>query len=233
MRRIALMSVVLLVVMWLVLPINMAFAAAPRAVQLGQPAKELSAEWWQWVWSIPGSVNPLLDATGDFCAVGQRGDVWFLAGNFGGTTVRTCIVPEGKTLFFPVVNLGPFDSPNQCGQGPESLGSVKDMRALAAASIDGATNLSVTLDGERVKQTQRVKSEVFEVSMPPDNVFVFLGITPCDPGVYSPAVDDGYYVHIKPLETGSHTLHIHAELPDSAFVLDVTYNLTVVPITLK
>ncbi len=233
MRKIRLIVLALLVTLGLMLPINMAFAASPRAVQLGQPAKELSAEWWQWVWSIPGSVNPLLDATGDYCAVGQHGDVWFLTGNFGGTTVRTCIVPEGKTLFFPVVNFGPFDSPNQCGQGPESLGSVKDMRALAAATIDGATNLSVTLDGKPVKQIRRVRSEVFEVSMPPDNVYVSLGITPCDPGVYSPAVDDGYYVHINPLEAGSHTLHMHAELPDSGFVLDVTYNLTVVPVKLR
>ena len=233
MRKIKLIVVVSLVTLGLMSPINMAFSGSPQVVQEWQPAKELSAEWWQWVWSIPGSVNPLLDTTGDHCAVGQRGDVWFLAGTFGGTVVRTCIVPEDKTLFFPVINSGPFDSPNQCGQGPDSLGSVKDMRALAAATIDAATNLSVTLDGKSVKQIQRVRSEVFEVSMPPDNVYVLFGYTPCDPGVYSPAVDDGYYAHINPLHVGSHTLHIHAESLPTGFVLDVTYHLNVVPVKVK
>jgi hypothetical protein len=50
-------------------------------------------------------------------------------------------------------------------------------------------------------------------------------------GVYSPSVDDGYYVLLKPLSVGNHTLHIHAE--STGFTLDVTYDLTVVPVQLK
>jgi len=50
-------------------------------------------------------------------------------------------------------------------------------------------------------------------------------------GIYSPAVDDGFYVQLNPLKVGSHTLHFHAENP--GFVEDVTYNLTVVPVLLK
>ena len=49
-------------------------------------------------------------------------------------------------------------------------------------------------------------------------------------GIYSPAVDDGYYVKLNPLAVGSHTLHIHAEQPSAGLVLDVTYNLNVVPV---
>ena len=233
MRKIRLMTVVLLVALGLTLPINIVLAAGENSNQQGESAGELSAEWWQWVYSIPGVVNPVLDATGAYCAVGQCGDVWFLAGTFAGAAVRSCIIPEGKTLFFPVINNALFDSPNQCGQGPGSLGSVKDTRAQAAAFIDSATKLSVTLDGKSVKQTQRIKSQVFEVSMPADNIYVYFNITPCDPGVYSPAVDDGYYALINPLGVGSHTLHIHAESPLSGFVTDVTYNLTVVPVKLK
>ena len=44
--------------------------------------KQLSAEWWQWVLSVPTSVNPLLDPTGGNCMIGQRGATWFLAGAF-------------------------------------------------------------------------------------------------------------------------------------------------------
>ena len=35
------------------------------------------------------------------------------------------------------------------------------------------------------------------------------------------------------LNVGSHSLHIHAENPSQGFTLDVTYNLTVVPVVQK
>src|SRR5438094_251661 len=63
-------------------------------------ASLLAAQWWQWAYNTPASVNPLTDSTGQFGAVNQpAGNVWFLAGNFGGTTVRTVTIPAGKALF--------------------------------------------------------------------------------------------------------------------------------------
>jgi hypothetical protein len=94
---------------------------------------QLTAQWWQWAFSIPTAQNPIADPTGGSCMIGQRGSVWFLAGNFGGTNKRTCSVPEGTTLFFPVINQAFFNSPN-CGQGPENL-SVKFMREQVANFI--------------------------------------------------------------------------------------------------
>src|SRR5437867_1446450 len=66
---------------------------------------KLSSQWWQWALSIPTGENPMLerDTTTERCTVGQRGDVWFLAGIFGvGSATRNCAVPEGTGLFFPV-----------------------------------------------------------------------------------------------------------------------------------
>ena len=107
------------------------------------------------------------------------------------------------------------------------------MRASAAAFIDGATNLSVKVDGKAIKNLPRVQSQVFEVAVPEENVFdaPCLGNAPA--GIYSPAVDDGFYVRLNPLQIGNHTLHFHAENPSQGFTLDVTYNLTVVPVLLK
>jgi hypothetical protein len=196
--------------------------------------KQLSAEWWQWALSIPTSENPLLDATGGKGVIGQRGSVWFLAGVFeGGTATRTCFVPEGKVLFFPVINAINFNTPNVCGQGAGNL-LVSDMRALSAAVVDGAANLSVAVDGIAIKNLRRVKSEVFEVALPEENVFDSLcggpGTLPAD--TYSPAVDDGIYARLNPLDIGHHTLHFHSESQSSAgtFVQDVTYNLKIVPV---
>src|SRR5262245_19870660 len=89
---------------------------------------ELSAQWWQWAFSIPTSKNPLFDDTGVYCMVGQRDDLWFLGGSFSGPVTRTCTIPEGTSLFFPVVNNVQFDSPNLCGQGEESI-PLKTLRA--------------------------------------------------------------------------------------------------------
>src|ERR1700736_6805150 len=74
-------------------------ALADDRIELDQ----LTAKWWQWAFSIPTAQNPIADQNGRSCMIGQRGSFWFLAGNFGGTTTRTCAVPAGPTLFFPVI----------------------------------------------------------------------------------------------------------------------------------
>ena len=76
---------------------------------------------------------------------GQRGDVGFLAGTFTGRTFsRRCTVPQGVPLFFPIVNTVQVNTPFICGQdGPLS---VAEMRANTAASIDGASGVTATLD---------------------------------------------------------------------------------------
>jgi hypothetical protein len=67
-----------------------------------------SAKWWQWLYSIPLESNPQLSGIPPNpdvdCSQGQSGPVWFLAADFGGTAVRSCTVPTGISLFFPVVN---------------------------------------------------------------------------------------------------------------------------------
>jgi hypothetical protein len=214
----------------LMVPIEVAFADSGRA-----PLKQLSAEWWQWVLSIPTPENPLLDPDGDKCTVGQHGSVWFLAGNFGGgTTTRTCSVPADRLLFFPVINSVSIDTPNVCGQGPERI-PVEELRAGSAALIDGATELSVEVDGQEVKNSRRIQSRIFSVAVPEDNLFdapcADAGNVPA--GIYSPAVDDGIYVRLNRLEEGPHTLHFHAENPNQEFVVDITYNLTVVPVSVR
>lgn len=203
----------------------------PSAAADAGSLPSLTAEWWQWVISIPPAQNPVLDSTGANCVVGQRGGTWFLAGTAGGSVTRNCTLPEGVALFFPVANYVFVDSPNACGQGPDAT-PVKVMRAAVEELIDGVTNISVQLDGEPVGRVQRIRSRVFAVTMPEDNFFD----APCATaggspgGVYPTAVDDGYYASLRPLSPGEHTLHFHAEVPDFDVVLDTTYNLTVVPV---
>jgi hypothetical protein len=196
--------------------------------------QDLSAEWWQWALSIPTSVNPQLDTTGENAVVGQHGKVWFLAGIFGGSEVdvaRTCSVPEGTALFFPVINSVNIDTPGVCDQ-VGSL-SVEQLRAASAGVVDGATDLLVELDGVPIKNLRRVQSKIFAAALPEDNVFD----APCGgtvpAGIYSPAVDDGFYVLLDKLSAGNHILHFHAQNSSQGFRQDVTYTLTVEPVSTK
>jgi len=187
--------------------------------------RDLAAQWWQWALSIPAPVSPLLDdTTGANCMVGQRGPNWFLSGTFGGGTVsRTCSVPQGVTLFFPVVNAINFDTPGVCGQ-VGSL-SVAELRGFSADFINSIDKVTATLDSKTVRPIQRVRSVVFAVALPEENIFDSDACS-VPSKIYPRAVDDGYYVMVDDLGVGQHVLQFTAK--GAGFDLNVTYNLWVV-----
>src|SRR5689334_20097251 len=82
----------------------------PSAVHYGKTYAEWSASWVSYANSVapPDCVSPMLDATGASCTLYQdpQSPVFFLVGNWGGVSRRTeCVVPSGKALFFPLVNV--------------------------------------------------------------------------------------------------------------------------------
>ena len=179
----------------------------------GRSYGEWAAAWWQWVLSIPSDAHPLLN-TAD-CTTGQSGPVFFLGGTFvTGPVQRSCTVPSGKSLFFPILN-------ELRASFPPPFVTINDQRSLNAADLDGAT-LGVDLGGKELRSLNtdfRVQSVTFDVTLPDNNL---LGIPT---GAYSVATDDGYYVMLKPLKPGNYVLHITGS--DSLVQLDVTYNLTI------
>src|SRR4030095_2202462 len=149
------------------------------------PASHLATSWWQWALETPASENPLTDTTGQFAAVNQSGPVWFLAGNLGGTTVRTITVPSGKALFFPIVNV--FDVEDAIIAGGVKLFLVPKPVEVAQACVPNiiptATGLSCELDGSPVPITAAnlEQSTPFSLHLPADNI---LGVPA---GAYFPA----------------------------------------------
>jgi len=211
---------VMLVILGLIAPLSMVSATPP------QKFSSQAAEWWQWALSIPTSVNPMTDTSGQNCMVGQKGDTWYLAGLFGeGPVTRTCSIPESKRLFFPIINYVSINSPGVCGQGA-SL-SVEELRAISKTYIDSVTLVMAELDGRRIRGAKREKSRVFVAALPDENIFV----APCNGdspgGIYSPGVDDGYYIQLDRLPVGDHTLHFLAK-SGSKTLQDVSYKLHVI-----
>ena len=200
----------------------------PDFVIAGRTYGEWTAAWWQWTLSIPVSSHPLFDKGN--CTTGQTGQVFFLGGKFcstgdptcnASTANRSCTVPRGKNLFFPIVN-----SVNS----PPPPDTINNFRASVQGVIDGATKLEVDLDGQSLKDLRpfRIQSSVFDFTLPDDNVFTALG-QPEAAGTYFTAVDDGVYVMLQPLSPGPHLLHFTGSFPAFNFSLDITYHLTVSP----
>jgi hypothetical protein len=162
-----------------------------------------------------------------------QGKQWFLAGTFGGGSVveRTCTMPVGTHLFFPVVNVVAF--PFASGETEEN------QRELAIKYIndvlsDPEFSMLVTVDGKEVKSNRIVRalSPIFTVTLPDGNVF---GIPK---GEYGSASADGLWVSLPPLPPGEHKIHFEMIAPNvdadpvtegiQPTFQNNTYNLTVV-----
>ncbi|HXJ58688.1 MAG TPA: hypothetical protein VNU68_18685 [Verrucomicrobiae bacterium] len=184
----------------------------------GKSYGEWAAAWWTWGLTTPFSTSQITDPDGRYAAVSQSGPVWFLAGNFGGTTVRNVTVPAGRALFFPIVNTFSGFLPFEEVDLPAARQFCKD-------SIDSAADLACEIDGRSVVNltSYREQTPVFRVTLPADNLFdpAFGGMA------IDPMVDEGIYLLLAPLTPGQHTIHWHGYLGSFDFELDVTYHLTV------
>ena len=188
----------------------------------GSTYGEWSAKWWQWVLSIPTQDNPGIDENGEKCAVGQNDpNVWFLAGTGGGQVTRTCTIPAGKAIFFPVLNV-------ECDYLSPDMKTESDLRKCAKDDQDKATNLQATVDGVAIPnlKTYRVQSPLFNVTYPEDN------ISGVPPG-HTQVISDGYWVLLEPLPAGNHEIRFTGSLIDFTatgplnFVSDAKYDIKV------
>jgi hypothetical protein len=205
--------------------------APPQSSPYGKTYGAWSDAWWVWALSIPADTNPILDLTGENGAVGQSGPVWFLAGvgfGVGPRVERTLTVPTGKALFFPLINYVWINTPPPVGTDPEwSPEQEASARALIAAAIDTACDLTCRIDRREVKHLKAYRCQTpvggAQMATLPDGDIFGVGA-----GTYGPMVTDGYYLMLTPLEPGKHTIHFTAGLEGST-PMDVTYHLTVVP----
>ena len=201
-------------------------SAAPRVAPIAsQPSgasyAEWGARWWQWALETPSSTNPLAGAD---CSGGQDGHVWYLAGVlFGGQVERTCTLPPGTALFFPVINRAYFAFLND----PAAERTEEFVRSHAVCE---ASSVSAMIDGAPVANAESYyvtaeDSPLFDVQLPADNV---LGLTEAQAHqlLLSPSAHEGYYLFVHPLRPGTHTIEWRASGCGNQ---DVSYTIEVVP----
>ena len=188
--------------------------AHPRDAAAEEPPYALLNEWWQWALSIPSSVNPVLDNSGKSCSIGQRGNLWLLAGNTGGRTVRECTMPAGARALIPVHNTFCFAD-----------GQYTEQQCLDAVVADwnSYTLAEATLDG--VPQPL-----IDQPAVPGESAFTFTvprnGIFGLRPGLYRASISAGRWAIVDLGQPGMRTLRVRA-LNTSGFLVDVTYRLSV------
>lgn len=185
-----------------------------------------AAKWWNWIISIPMKDNPRLDSTGIKCNVEQNDNTtWFLAQISHGYAERHCSIPPGKSILVPILT-------GECDylSSPE----IYDKAGLldcASGGIKGAV-VHANLDGEQIKEIKRIVTPLFNTTIYPDNIFSSVSSLTGD----TQAVTDGYYIFIKSLPPGLHTLDFSASAVDNpiigshSFSYGVKYILDIGPI---
>ena len=194
---------------------------------LGRSYANWGVEWWRWALSFPASSNPIFDPTGAFQQQGQPNGVFFLAGNTGGATTRSVTIPKGTMVFFPLVN---FDITYPCPDPTFVPGPGQTLEEFLQEFGDFIMGfvgpMSAELDGRQLidLHSYRAQSDLATVTGDPSLTAVF---DPCITGSEQFFVSDGFWLMLKPLTPGAHTLHWTASIPDFGFAGELTYHITV------
>ncbi|AJX30737.1 hypothetical protein [Burkholderia oklahomensis] len=202
----------------------------PGTTAIGLSYGDLSAAWWQWLFAIPTGPgtdqNPQDQGSGSVnCSINQTAPVLFLTGSGSGTAVnRTCSsnISTTTSFLFPLINVEcstqdqpPFHCTDaaSCRRCAESFANLIDPSSLTA-SVDGISLLNPPT------QNFRAESPFFNFTTPSNNILGSKG----GPGM---SVSDGYWVMLKPLPPGKHTVTFRGSIPSFNFTQNVTYTITV------
>ena len=224
---------------------------SPGSTPLGATYSTWASRWWLWaldLHNVPDSAyleqNPGTASQPQVvdCSVQQSSHVWFLPGitpfQQYSTAYRTCAIPDGTYLFFPIVNSW-VDNLNCPGQPPGTL-TAQQLRGIVQGAIDSITpgSMSLQIDGTSVSgladstTAYRAPAGPFFYSLPGDSPLgpLFCGASwpagtmPPPPGAFS----DGVYIMLAPLAAGVHRISFTAQLGTS-FSENVHYTITVGP----
>jgi hypothetical protein len=146
--------------------------------------------WWQWLLSIPKSVNPAIDSSGINAYINQPSDVIFLCQTLEAakpTPYRKLVISRNKPIFMPIINwlsILHIDGETE-----------NELMKSAKERMDVIADLEMTINDVSLKEgleNCRARSPIFEIVFPHDNI---LGINEGPTLCYS----DGYWIFLKPL----------------------------------
>lgn len=213
------------------------FAPKSKVVEPGEEFygttyTELVDEWTNWFIKEPIATNPAFDPDGRFCDLNQQGSVWFLASTFGGVVDRTCEIPFGKAIFVSLGGAAVSFAPEFPAAGDPCLQMatpLEQVRCDVNNDVPVAPNVffEATLDGVPLKDLLAFRAQSqpggFTLRVPNPSFITDVGLPPGD---RFPAVADGYFLFLKPLRPGVHTLNLRQTNADQTQA-GVNYTLIV------
>jgi len=212
----------------------------PSSLPYGLSYQEWSAKWWQFYYSQSADHLPTLGSP-NICE-GPASRVVFLGGEPASTTTTNRVtLLKGTPLFFAI--LGIQTDNTACPTNAFTTNSADVLTSEAIEGWDGAATVATcTIDGTAIPGLDSPTNTIYNIVSPPfsyttaekNNVVAVATGDPCLPGgltVY-PAVADGVYLMLAPLAPGKHTIHyvgVAGPLSAPFLVLDITYEITVLP----
>lgn len=205
----------------------------PDAIVAGRTQNQWAETWWNWVASHPSSTNPVLDSTGAFSSLGNQGQVFFLAGHFGGLgpVTRSATVRNDQYLFFPLANGVTTALDSFYGT------SYDQMKQDVIEFVGVGSNFYVELNGSNLSPATNLNGwlqlspAIFRMNFPPGGIFTDNNYT----GEID-TVQRGWWVMLSPLAVGNYSLRFGGMATPTGIysnfgqnVQNVTYNLNVVP----
>ena len=194
----------------------------------GQPLVYWVERLWRVIVATPASRNPEVQL-GENCSLTPTDSpVSFVYGFQAAPSERTCYVPKGKTVVFPVWGLlNDYPCPDPSFQ-PTGQQTLETFLRLGARQFDDATkNLVVTVDGQRVDYTQhRLTTSFFSFK---GDASLQQSFGACITGSWQTAVADGWYLVYPSWQTGQqHTISVTAIAPSGAHD-SLIYHLVIDP----
>jgi hypothetical protein len=186
----------------------------PDSIVAGKSIGEWSAEWWKWAFSFLAGESPVFDdQTGELGHLGDVGGPVFFVGAVNDVK-RSFSVPCRQYLLIPLLTQA------WTLEGDDTEAFAREQNDAFVNLID---SLTARVDGERIPNLfshRETTPELFSVTIPDGGLFG-------DEGGTFDAVADGYWIMLKPLSSGTHTISFGGSTRDGLIDYIARLKLTV------
>ncbi len=158
-----------------------------------------TVKWWQWIYSVPSKISPLLDLNGKNWKKGQRSsDVWFLAGIYNDVhktfPFRKIEMDSGRSILFPVLNCeaNKLEFPKMTHD---------DLVEHVVDDVNTVVKKDCTINGKRVSPVLITSDpKIFRLRIVKNNALRLKNTGRTHAAAY------GYWIFLKPLPKGKYNI---------------------------